>query len=595
MRCLEKDRSRRYETANALAMDLRRHLANEPVLARPPRTGYIIRKLVLRHRLPFAAAAVVLLTLVAGLTFSSWSLVRERAARARADVEAARSAEVARFMQNMLSGVGPQVALGRDTRLLRAILDETVERLRTELRGQPEVEASLRATLGNIYRDLGELPNAALMQESALRIRREHLGPVHPALAESLHQYGEVLALQHRLPEAERALREALALRAQFPGHEPAAVAELEGALAHVHLLARQSAGAKEAPPGLASTRLDDTPAIISPAVIRVGYTGALSDGRPHSGGGLLTIVHRRRVLESEFAADGIRIDWKFFPSGGATNEAFARGLLDFSHEGTTGALVGRAAGLRTKLLLALNNLAATSHLAVRPASTARSLADLAGQRFATVRGTAGYLGLLLHLQEAGLKEADVIIVDLKSAAEVQTALLAGEADACILGQPFDLEAQGLVKIIQSWSPSESKLPEKGPVFWVDEVFERRYPGIVQRVVNTLVQTAAWSSDHANREAVLRLMADSNRSYEGHSASLGGVRLRERLSPILDPHSLARLQEAAADMQRFGMLDSAVDTDAWHEPKYVRHALAELGLNGFWTEHDPAGNAIGAE
>ncbi len=95
MKALEKDRTRRYDTANGLAMDLQRYLADEPVLAGPPRAGYRLRKFVRKHRRAFAALAVCTLLLVLGATVSTWQAVRatlaERHARdekSRADVEA---------------------------------------------------------------------------------------------------------------------------------------------------------------------------------------------------------------------------------------------------------------------------------------------------------------------------------------------------------------------------------------------------------------------------------------------------------------------------------------------------------------------------
>ena len=66
LKALEKDRERRYETADALAEDLRRFLVHEPLLAGPPSAAYRLRKIVRRHRLPFAAAGAVLLTAIAG-------------------------------------------------------------------------------------------------------------------------------------------------------------------------------------------------------------------------------------------------------------------------------------------------------------------------------------------------------------------------------------------------------------------------------------------------------------------------------------------------------------------------------------------------
>ncbi|MGP8234921.1 MAG: protein kinase domain-containing protein, partial [Limisphaerales bacterium] len=82
MKALEKDRTRRYETANGLAADVKRHLENEPVVARPPSTGYRLQKAFRRNRVAFVAASAVALALVLGLGFSTWSFLRERQAHA---------------------------------------------------------------------------------------------------------------------------------------------------------------------------------------------------------------------------------------------------------------------------------------------------------------------------------------------------------------------------------------------------------------------------------------------------------------------------------------------------------------------------------
>src|SRR5207302_4080683 len=81
MKCLEKNRSRRYETANGLAMDLKRFLHNEPVVARPPSATYRLEKLVRRNKLAFAAGAIVFLALIVGLGTTTWALFREQVAR----------------------------------------------------------------------------------------------------------------------------------------------------------------------------------------------------------------------------------------------------------------------------------------------------------------------------------------------------------------------------------------------------------------------------------------------------------------------------------------------------------------------------------
>jgi serine/threonine protein kinase len=93
MKALEKDRARRYETANALAMDLERYLENEPVVARPPSRLYRFRKLVRRNRATFAAGVAVAVALIIGLGVSTWLFLEAERAR-RNEAELRRQSEV---------------------------------------------------------------------------------------------------------------------------------------------------------------------------------------------------------------------------------------------------------------------------------------------------------------------------------------------------------------------------------------------------------------------------------------------------------------------------------------------------------------------
>ncbi|HTA31149.1 MAG TPA: serine/threonine-protein kinase, partial [Candidatus Cybelea sp.] len=95
MKALEKERARRYETANGLAMDIRRHLSNEPVLARPPSRVYRLQKLVRRNKVVFVAAAAVAAALIAGLGTSTWLFLKAREAELQ-QTRLAREAELAR-------------------------------------------------------------------------------------------------------------------------------------------------------------------------------------------------------------------------------------------------------------------------------------------------------------------------------------------------------------------------------------------------------------------------------------------------------------------------------------------------------------------
>jgi serine/threonine protein kinase/WD40 repeat protein len=91
MKALDKDRSRRYETANGFAMDVQRYLADEPVQACPPTVGYRLRKLVRRHKGPAVAVSLVLLALVAGIIGTTWGLVRAEKARSELQEQQSRT------------------------------------------------------------------------------------------------------------------------------------------------------------------------------------------------------------------------------------------------------------------------------------------------------------------------------------------------------------------------------------------------------------------------------------------------------------------------------------------------------------------------
>jgi hypothetical protein len=98
MKCLEKDRTRRYDTANALAMDIQRHLNDEAVIARPSTAGYKLHKAWRRNKLAFGAAATVLCVLIVGAVVSTWQAVRATRAeheqsRLRHDADRLRATE----------------------------------------------------------------------------------------------------------------------------------------------------------------------------------------------------------------------------------------------------------------------------------------------------------------------------------------------------------------------------------------------------------------------------------------------------------------------------------------------------------------------
>jgi serine/threonine protein kinase len=98
MKCLEKDRSRRYETANGLAADLKRHLNNEPIVARPPSAAYKFQKAFRRNKVVFSASLVVAAALFFGIFFSTWQAVRAKRAEAMALQSRSDAEKLSNFM-----------------------------------------------------------------------------------------------------------------------------------------------------------------------------------------------------------------------------------------------------------------------------------------------------------------------------------------------------------------------------------------------------------------------------------------------------------------------------------------------------------------
>ncbi|MCX6929063.1 MAG: serine/threonine-protein kinase, partial [Verrucomicrobia bacterium] len=236
MKTLEKDRNRRYETANGLAMDLQRFLSDEPVLARPPSNLYRLQKFVRRNKLAVVATSAVALALLLGLGLSMLLFIRERAARQAAKTEAAKSQQVAQFLTSMLESVGPSVASGRDTKMLQEILDKTAERVGKDLTNQPEVEAELRSTIGEVYNALSQDQKAEAMHRQALALRQKLFGNEHPGVADSLFKLGSALQDGGKLSEAEAMHRSSLAMRKKLFGNEHPDIAQSLHGLADVVL-----------------------------------------------------------------------------------------------------------------------------------------------------------------------------------------------------------------------------------------------------------------------------------------------------------------------------------------------------------------------
>ncbi len=166
LKALEKERDRRYGSVTALAEDLQRHLADEPVLARPPSALYWLRKTARRHRSAFATGMAVAAALVIATVVSVKAAFRARAAEKLANERLAGAEAVPEFLIQALRSPDPSKN-GREVKVVE-VLDQAVAEARTRFASQPLMRARLLETLGQTYHGLGLYAEAAaLLGETA--------------------------------------------------------------------------------------------------------------------------------------------------------------------------------------------------------------------------------------------------------------------------------------------------------------------------------------------------------------------------------------------------------------------------------------------
>ena len=192
MKALEKDRGRRYETASGLAMDIQRHLGNEPVLARPPSARYRLQKAWRRNKTAFTAATLMAAVLVAATGISARQAFRathaekladQRLAESEANAKLAKerlaeSETISKFLTEVFQSPDP----ARDGHTIKVvdILGVAAKKLETNLTNQAAHRAKLQGTLGHTYYALGLYREAIPLQEKVRDYYRATSGPEHP-------------------------------------------------------------------------------------------------------------------------------------------------------------------------------------------------------------------------------------------------------------------------------------------------------------------------------------------------------------------------------------------------------------------------------
>jgi eukaryotic-like serine/threonine-protein kinase len=216
MKALEKDRRRRYGSPSELSADIERYLNHQPVVARPASAGYRVQKYVRRHRMAVGVAALLVLLLAgfAGLEAVQLRRIaseRDRASHERdqAKRERERANRITDFMTGMFTVSDPSETRG-NTVTAREILDKASKDIDTGLAKDPELQARLMYTMGNVYFSLGLNSHAQSLFEHAMDIQRRTLGPENQEALESATSLGNMLRLQGEYAAAEKLERDTL-------------------------------------------------------------------------------------------------------------------------------------------------------------------------------------------------------------------------------------------------------------------------------------------------------------------------------------------------------------------------------------------------
>jgi serine/threonine-protein kinase len=205
MKALEPEVARRYGTADALVRDVDALLEGRPLEARPAEWTYTASKFLRRNRKSLTALAAALAVMAGTVVFYTVRVAQARNAALR---EAARTQRIQQFTESLFDGGDKEAGPAMD---LRAV--DLLNRGRHEaegLRGDPEMQADLQSTLGEIYQKLGKLELADPLLAASLEERRRALGEGDPRVAQSLVALGSLRREQGKLDDAAKLIREGL-------------------------------------------------------------------------------------------------------------------------------------------------------------------------------------------------------------------------------------------------------------------------------------------------------------------------------------------------------------------------------------------------
>jgi sulfonate transport system substrate-binding protein len=323
------------------------------------------------------------------------------------------------------------------------------------------------------------------------------------------------------------------------------------------------------------------------PDKIRIGDVG-FGFGQPF-GRGLIAIADAKGFIADEFKDTPVKLEFTYFVNTGpAINEAFANSQLDVAAYGAVPNVIGRANGLKTRILMSYGGT--TIFAGVRSGLPINSVKELKGHKIAVQKATIIHWSLITSLRQNGLSERDVTLVDLKNADQL-AAITAGSVDAIYGGSFFlPLRDKGIVKVIYNSNDQGAKATGFGAIVVSDD-FQKTYPDATARITRGLLRAAHWLGQEQNREEAFKIWQRTGVTSEVLHEEFKGVALRDQFNPLLDGFFRAQYRDVIAFDHEQKLIRNDVDLDQWIEPKYLAAALPALNLTHFWPERSADGSA----
>ncbi|MDX2198099.1 MAG: tetratricopeptide repeat protein [Phycisphaerae bacterium] len=240
-KALEKDRNRRYASAAEFASDIRRHLGDQPIVARPATTLYWMQKFARRNKALVGGVFGVFVALVAGLIGTTWMYLEADRARRLAENEreiARQESAIARatnqfLVDDLLASPNPWTTGGREM-TVASVLDRASGGVAARFAAAPEVEAAIRATLGDSYAALGLFAEAQPHLERAAELQQKSKNPDPERVLAAERRKAANLQLLGRFDEAETIIQRVLAETTRIASHDSIARAECLEVLADI-------------------------------------------------------------------------------------------------------------------------------------------------------------------------------------------------------------------------------------------------------------------------------------------------------------------------------------------------------------------------